>query len=167
MMKVLAVVLGCGLVMGAWAHAAQSEHHSAPTITIHPAKDATSPASNLKKEMDIKKQHKDAAKTFYKALLKCKKGFYTFPNPMFSKQVLSKQFIGVNILGDNAGMCEVNMYFDKYRLRLNCLYTADQLKALASTQNVKDFNNAYAKGYLDSHKATAFDTLNHEVCQAI
>lgn len=134
------------------------------TVEANSAKEAVSIARSMAHQTRVTK--KNSPVVYYNALLKCGMGFYTFPNPMFSKEVHSTQDIEVNILGDVGGYCHVNIYFDHAKNRLSCLYTDKMLQDLAKDKNKAAFDRAYNQGYLDSHKVTQYDKYTHEVCES-
>lgn len=123
--------------------------------TKHPEKKA---ASSSKKQPQSQK-----AMTYYQALLKCKKGTYTYDNP-FNTAVKGHSSITNQIKGQKMGFCQVNIEFSNRSTKLQCLFSHKNLKALSAKKAVLAFKNTYVKGHYDQHHMSLYDEVLSNVC---
>lgn len=154
------------LAVSSYADTTTAAQSAAKTVKVSDAKKSTKQAPQKVHKKAAKKKKQASAMIYYQALQKCQKGFYSFPNPVFAKQVDSKQVIEANILGNVGGFCHVNLYFDNAKDRLSCLLTVKMRTALGTDANTLAFKQAYTQGYFDTGKVTQYDKTIHEACES-
>lgn len=125
-----------------------------------PAQKAKKPKN---KSSSKKSVGKNKAMTYYKALLKCKKGTYEFNNP-FNTALKGHSTISNKIIGQKMGLCQVNIQFSGQSVKQQCLFSAKNLKALAGQKATAAFKNTYVKGHYDQHHLSPYDEMLSSVC---